>query len=305
LDAAHQFMKTSLIALAALPLLASACATSDKPTDELAGETEADAALDGKADGGAPDGVYTYFEVWSLSWGGFGVHRLNRSTTDCADGSDAWGCWAPELDFSESGLPDALQATLLDAADRDAYSYGAIALVRGRMASDRFIVTEGWVAEGDGISEGVFVKAKDSGVRCITTPCPSVLEKALNTSRSVNIAALDWSAGGFDDEQIGAFANDMLEPSGVILAGERYTFEEHDSDGKGRTATAVYRRLVEPECHVGGCAGQVCSDQEGVLTTCEWKDEYACYQGATCERQTDGTCGWTDTPELDACLGQN
>jgi len=25
-----------------------------------------------------------------------------------------------------------------------------------------------------------------------------------------------------------------------------------------------------------------------MMTTCEWRDEYACYQTATCERQPDG-----------------
>lgn len=54
-------------------------------------------------------------------------------------------------------------------------------------------------------------------------------------------------------------------------------------------------------CVRTGCSGQICSDQE-VFTTCEWREEYACYRSATCERQADGTCGWTMTPELQACL---
>jgi hypothetical protein len=40
-----------------------------------------------------------------------------------------------------------------------------------------------------------------------------------------------------------------------------------------------------------------------VATTCEFRPEYACYQRATCERQPDGTCGFTPTPELTKCLG--
>lgn len=55
-------------------------------------------------------------------------------------------------------------------------------------------------------------------------------------------------------------------------------------------------------CYVGGCSSQVCSDTEGMATTCEWQEEYACYQKATCERQTDGQCGWSYTPELNSCL---
>lgn len=56
-------------------------------------------------------------------------------------------------------------------------------------------------------------------------------------------------------------------------------------------------------CHRGGCSGQLCSDQEGLGSTCEWREEYACYQAATCERQGDGACGFTPSPELSACLG--
>jgi eight-cysteine-cluster-containing protein len=55
-------------------------------------------------------------------------------------------------------------------------------------------------------------------------------------------------------------------------------------------------------CHIGGCSGQVCSDRDDIATTCEWRDAYECYQSARCEQQRDGTCGWTPTAELDACL---
>ena len=56
------------------------------------------------------------------------------------------------------------------------------------------------------------------------------------------------------------------------------------------------------KCFVGGCSGQVCSDQEGMASTCEYKEEYACYKTATCERQTGGACGWTETPTLNQCI---
>ena len=47
-------------------------------------------------------------------------------------------------------------------------------------------------------------------------------------------------------------------------------------------------------CMVTGCSGQVCADGD-VITTCEYKSEYACYEQAVCERQGDGKCGWTLT----------
>jgi hypothetical protein len=311
-------MNRSLKALAALSFLfASACASSSEP-DELAGESSADDAIDGKADA-AVDGAYTYFEIYrdmkkcaAPNCGGFYLHRLNRTSTVCHNGANKWSCYTPQLDWSEANLREDQQNTLIEAAGRDALAPGVVAIVRGRFAPKtysgfgnlgRFVVTEAWVAENGAVSEGVFAKVKDNGIRCIQAPCASVTEKGLNTSRSANIHGLDWSVAGFDDDQISKLTTEMVSrPSGVIIVGERYTFKENNVSAKGRTVTAAYRRLEKPDCYVGGCAGQVCSDQEGIVTTCEWKDEYACYQGATCERQGDGLCGWTEAADIAACV---
>lgn len=55
-------------------------------------------------------------------------------------------------------------------------------------------------------------------------------------------------------------------------------------------------------CYVGGCSSQICSEDPGAISTCEFKEEYACYKTAKCERQTNGQCGWTETAELNMCL---
>lgn len=57
-------------------------------------------------------------------------------------------------------------------------------------------------------------------------------------------------------------------------------------------------------CFVGGCSGQICSDREGAISTCEWRPQYACYHEpfAQCARQADGACGWTPSDELSACI---
>ncbi len=55
-------------------------------------------------------------------------------------------------------------------------------------------------------------------------------------------------------------------------------------------------------CVVSGCSKQICGE-ESFITTCEFKEEYACYKSALCERQSDGACDWTVTPELRQCLG--
>ena len=64
-------------------------------------------------------------------------------------------------------------------------------------------------------------------------------------------------------------------------------------------------RRSEDSCRPAGCSAQVCSDRDDVVTTCEWRSVYECYQSATCERQSDGACGWTPTEELNACLARH
>ncbi len=56
-------------------------------------------------------------------------------------------------------------------------------------------------------------------------------------------------------------------------------------------------------CVRAGCSDHLCVD-EGVpiVSTCEWRDVYVCYQQATCERQKNGQCGFTPTHELVECL---
>ena len=61
--------------------------------------------------------------------------------------------------------------------------------------------------------------------------------------------------------------------------------------------------VVPGGCLATGCSGQICSDED-TITTCEYKDEYACYKPAKCERQEDGRCGWTPTEDLVTCLGE-
>jgi hypothetical protein len=57
-----------------------------------------------------------------------------------------------------------------------------------------------------------------------------------------------------------------------------------------------------PACYVGGCSGQLCTDDPGAASTCEYREEYLCYKTATCERQQNGQCGWTQSSTLNACL---
>lgn len=62
------------------------------------------------------------------------------------------------------------------------------------------------------------------------------------------------------------------------------------------------------KCAIGGCSSQLCISEEeskngGGVSTCEFRPEYACYKkNSRCEAQSNGECGWTNTPELKSCL---
>lgn len=60
--------------------------------------------------------------------------------------------------------------------------------------------------------------------------------------------------------------------------------------------------LMRTTCYVGGCSGEVCSNTPDVASACIYREEFACYKKTTCERQSTGQCGWTETAELRACL---
>ena len=120
-------MLGSLKAVTAISVLSIAACASSGVEDELAGENADDAALDGKADG-AVDGAYTYFEIYrdlrkcsSPICGGYFLHRLNRTSTVCHNGSSRWSCYVPGLDWwvgFGGGLP--AQRLFLRTVYRDA-----------------------------------------------------------------------------------------------------------------------------------------------------------------------------------------
>lgn len=79
---------------------------------------------------------------------------------------------------------------------------------------------------------------------------------------------------------------------------------EHDDELRipvtfGVTATST--PPVAKACVISGCSSQLCGEEE-MASTCEYREEYACYKTAKCERQASGTCGWTETAALRACL---
>jgi hypothetical protein len=255
----------SLIDLSLSVVLASSLAscTQALESDDLAGEAE-DEVSASVADIAVP-GATAYFAI-GADWracappecGGWYLDRLNRQNTRCHDGSLAEECYTPVLDWSEANLSDEKQAELLYECYESSLAEGIVhAVVRGRFEPTnsttprpelgRFVITEAWVVEGEGVSDGVFVGAVDNGLRCLVAPCPNITETVLNRPRSTDIAEVELSAAGLTEEEIGECVQEMYSPGGILVAGYRYTVNVDGRTAKGRAVTAAFERLADTE----------------------------------------------------------
>jgi hypothetical protein len=226
---------TFLAAAVATVTTLGACAV-DQPTvagaDELAGET----ALDGeqpKAD--APHDNFGLLEVHGVAnpcpnpvaCTRYTLTRANRTTAICNDNKAHPSCAVRSIIWDKAGLSQA-QADKIEAliaAEAADPSRGAQVLIKGtyRIYVDflAFEVSEVWQAQlKGGTTDGTYVRISDSGVRCITTPCPVDLEERLNSNRAAKIdgldphAALSASLSTKVEAQIAA-------PDGAIVVGTR------------------------------------------------------------------------------------
>ncbi|OHA80319.1 MAG: hypothetical protein A2675_00695 [Candidatus Yonathbacteria bacterium RIFCSPHIGHO2_01_FULL_51_10] len=86
----------------------------------------------------------------------------------------------------------------------------------------------------------------------------------------------------------------------VSAPGETPGFDEGTTT-EDTPGVATGTPPVANPCVVGGCSNEICSD-ESVIGICIYREEFACYRTAKCERQENGSCGWTETLELRMCL---
>lgn len=249
----------STLGFTTLPLVfmcaVAGCASSGTPEDELLNEPAVETEV-ATAD-------YAYFSIMAdlrkcsyPTCGGWIVGRLNQSSTRCHDGR--WGatCYTPVLDWSRANLAEPQQTALLDACTAYAGTPGVYAIVRGTFARTnhttprpelgRFVISEAWLAENDAVSGGTFVNVRDNGLQCFVAPCNNITETTLNRVSTTNIAAVDFAPAALTENEIAECTQLMATPTGIIVAGDRYTVNVDGRTADGRTATAAYYRLTSP-----------------------------------------------------------
>lgn len=153
----------------------------------------------------------------SPTCGGYFVSRVNRTSTQCVGGSYAAKCYVVNVDAKALGL-DAKEA----AAFRNVIDAGQAVLrgsiKRGTQGLGFLVATEGYSAATAATPTGIFYRASDSVVRCLSARCKSVHEAKLNSTLSRDIAVLDLSGVGASDDQLtGAYSE--LAKGSLIVAG--------------------------------------------------------------------------------------
>jgi hypothetical protein len=240
--------------------------------------------------------------------GGYFVKLVNQSRTRCADGRNQSECYVAEIDWRGQAEPDNDRGLLRGT-------------IRRKGQFGEFRVTEVWQAASANQPDGKFFRVRDRGLRCIAAPCPTHHEATLNSTASRNIAGVDLSGAGAPENLVSEANQAMTSPDGILVSGNHarvtgpagrmqmlkatqfYLRAGSGRSGSGSGTGSGSGNVSQKPCMKTGCSSQVCSD-ESVITTCEWRPVYECYQKATCERQKNGQCGFTQTPELLRCLSR-
>lgn len=175
--------------------------------------------------------------------GGYYVKAVNRALTRCADGTLQKECHVATLNTKALPWSD---------ADRIAFEKSFApgqGLVRGKLVAlkgsstgikaDTLVIDQGWVAQADSKPLGVFYQLKNSGIVCITTPCPTITETTLNYPISQNIHGLDLTASGAKPAQVAA-GFQALASTGLLAAGGHKVITGPAGQGQQFVASQFY-----------------------------------------------------------------
>jgi hypothetical protein len=227
--------------------------------------------------------------------GGYFLKLVNQRRTRCADNRYQEQCYVATIDWRGQPEPDNDRGLLRGT-------------IRRKGQFGEFRVSEVWNAAGPNQAAGTFYRVRDRGLRCIAAPCATHHEAKLNSTASRNIAGVDLAGAGAPDNLVGDASQAMTSRDGILVSGTHSVVTGPAGRMQSLKATQFFLRagiggggVSQKPCMKTGCSGQVCSDEE-VITTCEFRPEYECYKKAACERQKNGQCGFTQTPELLACL---
>jgi len=223
----------------------------------------------------------------------------------CSDGTVKQECYVSTERINIPDLSDAQIARL-----RQAMSESKV-LIQGYLSNvaayGLLEINNAWLSASDQPPKGKFINVTDNGIRCITEPCPGYDGQILNRYLIKSLSGYDLGMVGASDEQLVLAQEAINSENGLPLAGHFIEVTGPAGSAQGIVASQFYLKIesTKPKmCAPTGCSGQICSDTD-VVTTCEWRPEYACYGNASCSTQSNGDCGWVMDDELRRCLANS
>jgi hypothetical protein len=176
--------------------------------------------------------------------GGIWLELLNRGATVCGDGAKQEECYAASADLSRLRADEKGRVQLQSLiTEGRAVARGTLVrgLVEGFPELDTFVVSEVWPASSSlGRALGVFRRLRDSGIRCVTTPCFSVRAAVLNTARIEKVSSVDLSRTGGPRAERRRALNDVAT-TGLLAAGR---VVRRPNGGRAFVATQFYVRAA-------------------------------------------------------------
>ena len=90
----------------------------------------------------------------------------------------------------------------------------------------------------------------------------------------------------------------------ILAAGcEEEAIPEVPEDSKIGGGQMQVDCALDSDCITGGCSGTICQSKSAkpIMTTCEYKEEYACYRQIECAC-INNKCEWDKTSAFDKCV---
>ncbi|MFV8753341.1 DUF6748 domain-containing protein [Nannocystaceae bacterium ST9] len=178
--------------------------------------------------------------------GGYFVGRVNTDVARCADGTWQEQCHMYDVDLSALNLSKSAEDKAREAIGT------SVALVRGQLVkadvgaavlADVLVASEVWIGVTGNEPDGHFSRVDDTGIVCITYPCPTYIERSLNTNLIDNLDGVDLSTSGATYQQV-ADGLTELNASGLLVAGTHTIVTGPGGTMNALEASEFYTRLT-------------------------------------------------------------